>query len=110
MKHAAHVAAAAEGTASEPKSGTCIAASKFVVAPRVDLLRIEGVPTAFEIVHGHEFNPQHVHTSLPPSAASPNLRPVDGLMRASTARMTALATMGTEEKVVKISAPGSPDS
>ena len=43
--------------------------------------------------------------SVPPSAASPNLRPVLGLMSASTALLTALAMMGMLENVVKISAP-----
>lgn len=43
--------------------------------------------------------------SVPPSAASPYLRPVLGLTNASTAVPTALAMIGRLEKVVKISAP-----
>lgn len=42
---------------------------------------------------------------VPPSAASPYLRPVLGLMSASTALLMALEMMGRLENVVKISAP-----
>lgn len=65
VKHPAHVAAAAVGIESSPKSGV----------------------------------------SVPPSAASPNLRPVLGLISASTAKLMAWEMIGRLEKVVKISAP-----
>lgn len=47
-------------------------------------------------------------TSVAPSAASPYLRPVDGLTSASTTLTTCLAMTGMDEKVVNISAPMSP--